>query len=148
MMKERLSMDSTDQINGFAHVCVSATDLDATRHFYCEGLGCEKVFNFIRDGEVVGFYLEIAERDFVEVFQREEIDPNDTGPINHICLEVSDIDSVRQRLSANGYDVTDSKYGKDHSRQAWTTDPDGVEIEFHEYTEKSSQLTGEDCVLD
>ncbi len=38
--------------------------------------------------------------------------------------------------------------GADRSRQMWTQDPDGVRIEFHQYTPGSCQLTGAPCVLD
>jgi len=67
--------------------------------------------------------------------------------IKHFCLEVDDIDDVAQKLTAAGYTVTEKTLGADQSWQAWTTDPSGVRIEFHEYTKDSSQLTGENCVL-
>lgn len=55
---------------------------------------------------------------------------------------------VRRCLGAGGYAVTEKKLGADQSWQAWTTDPSGVRIEFHQYTAHSSQVTGKDCVLD
>ena len=64
-----------------------------------------------------------------------------------MCYEVGDIDEVSRRLKADGHEVTDKKLGSDQSWQIWTTDPGGVKIEFHEYTAKSSQVTGRDCVL-
>ena len=135
-------------IDGMAHVCIGATDLEATERFYCEGLGCEKVFDFIREGEVVGFYLRIADANFVEVFLQEEIDAEAPAPISHLCLEVSDIDGVAERLASKGYEVTEKKLGADRSWQVWTSDPCGVRIEFHQYTGDSSQVTGADCRLD
>ena len=62
-------------IKGFAHVCLAATDLDAVEHFYCAGLGLQKAFHFIRDGRVVGFYLQLRPGSYVEVFERDGIDP-------------------------------------------------------------------------
>ncbi|MBU4199845.1 MAG: hypothetical protein KKG09_06915 [Verrucomicrobia bacterium] len=35
---------------------------------YCSGLGFRKVFDFIRGGEIIGFYLAVAEHAFMEVF--------------------------------------------------------------------------------
>ncbi|MBI4556394.1 MAG: VOC family protein [Candidatus Hydrogenedentes bacterium] len=135
-------------IKRLAHVCIGATDLDATERFYCSGLGLKKAFDFIRGGKTVGFYLEVAENSYIEVFRQDELQPNAKFPISHMCFEVHDIDPVRRHLTAQGYAVTEKKLGADHSWQAWTADPSGVRIEFHQYTEKSTQLTGENCILD
>ena len=135
-------------IKGIAHVCIGATDLTATEKFYCSGLGFRRSFDFIRDGEVIGFYLEAADRIYVEVFQQGDIDKAAHAPISHICFETADVDAVSRSLSSQGYEVTRKMLGKDQSWQIWTTDPSGVRIEFHQYTEKSSQVTGSNCVLD
>ena len=135
-------------ITGLAHVCLAAGNLDDTQRFYCEGLGFTKAFDFIRDGKVVGFYLKVSDMTYVEVFLQDDIRPDGACPIRHFCLEVQDIDAVANHLKANGYDVTEKKLGADRSWQAWTTDPAGVRIEFHQYTEESCQTTGQNCVLD
>ena len=135
-------------IKGLAHVCIAARDLAATERFYCSGLGFKKVFDFIRGGEVIGFYLEVAEKSYIEIFRQDEIHGNGSCPIRHLCFEVCDVDEVRRHLRANGYDVTEKKLGADGSWQIWTTDLSGVRIEFHQYTEQSSQLTARDCILD
>ena len=61
--------------------------------------------------------------------------------------KTDNIDAVRDRLIEKGYEVGEKKLGADHAYQAWVTDPSGVRIEFHEYTDKSTQLTGENCIL-
>lgn len=134
-------------IKGFAHVCLAATDLVAVESFYCQGLGFKKVFDFIRNGAVTGFYLEIASGVYIEVFVGGEIDRKSRSPVSHFCLETDDIDQVAMRLAENGYETTPKKLGADQSWQIWVTDPSGVRIEFHQYTAKSSQLTHENCVL-
>jgi len=135
-------------IKGFAHVCLATTDLPAVERFYCEGLGFRKVFDFIRSGQVTGFYLEVAENTYIEVFSGGEINTTDRAPIAHFCLETDDIDQVARQLAENGYPVTEKKLGADQSWQIWTKDPSGVRIEFHQYTEQSSQRTHQDCILD
>ena len=135
-------------IKRLAHVCLSAHDLAATERFYCAGLGFAKVFDFIRNGQIIGFYLRVVEGTYIEVFVREAIDAEAKPPISHLCFEVDDIDAVRRQLLAAGYTVTDKKLGADQSWQSWVTDPSGVQIEFHQYTAKSCQLTGANCVLD
>ena len=135
-------------IKGFAHVCISATDLGATERFYCSGLGFTKVFRFVRAGEEIGFYLKVAEGSYIEVFRRGEASLPAATPILHICFEVQNIVALGRHLKSQGYDVTEQKLGGDKSWQMWATDPGGVRIEFHQYTDKSSQVTGEDCILD
>ena len=135
-------------IKGLAHVCIAARDLAATEGFYCSDLGFKKVFDFIRGGEVIGFYLEVSEKSYIEIFRQDEIHGYDHCPIRHLCFEVCDIDEVSRHLRAKRYEVTEKKLGVDGSWQIWTTDPSGVRIEFHQYTEQSSQVTARDCILD
>lgn len=134
-------------IRGFAHVCLYGTDLEASERFYCSGLGFKKAFNFIRNDRVVGFYLEVAKGSYIEIFLRDAVDPKAAFPIAHFCLEAGDLDAVGKRLIENGYEATPKKLGADHSWQLWTTDPSGVRIEFHQYTDRSCQITHENCVL-
>ena len=134
-------------IKGFAHVCLVATDLAAAERFYCTGLGLKKAFNFVKADKVVGFYLEVAKGSYIEIFCKDHIDTTASAPITHFCLEVDDLDPVREQLMAHGYKVTEKKLGADHSWQMWTSDPGGARIEFHQYTGQSSQKTGKNCVL-
>ncbi len=134
-------------IKGIAHVCIGAKNLLASERFYCEGLGFSKTFDFLRDDDRFGFYLQIAKGQFLEIFRQEAIDNQSPAAIRHLCLETASIDKVAKHLTGLGYVVSEKKLGADQSWQAWTTDPSGVRIELHEYTEKSSQLTGTDCVM-
>ena len=134
-------------IKGLAHICLSAQNLAAVEKFYCSGLGLKKAFDFIREGHVIGFYLEVSPSSFIEVFLADEIDAEAKGPIRHFCLEVDDIERISRKLTAAGYEATQKILGADQSWQIWTTDPSGVKIEFHQYTAQSSQITHADCVL-
>lgn len=137
----------SSMIKGLAHVCLSAADLAAAERFYCGGLGLKKVFEFVRDGRVIGFYLEVASGAYVEVFQRDGIDAKTHGCIGHFCLEVDDIEQMGRQLAEHGYEATPKKLSADQSWQMWTTDPSGTRIEFHQYTERSSQRTHANCIL-
>lgn len=133
-------------IQGIAHICIRVADLDKTLRFYREGLGLEKAFDFVRDGEVIGFYLKAGSHNYLEFFRREEMKTG-PNPIDHFCLETDSIDAVNVRLAEAGYAVGEKKMGADHAWQAWITDPDGVRIELHEYTADSCQKTGSPCIL-
>ena len=133
-------------IKAIAHICISAKDLDETEKFYCGGLGLSKKFNFIRDGKVFGYYLQINETNYIEVFQTDAISSEDQPRVKHFCLEVDDIDKAIETIRSRGIDISDKKMGCDNW-QAWLTDPNGIKIELHQYTDKSSQVVGTDCVV-
>lgn len=135
-------------ITRLAHVCLSVRDLAATERFYGEDLGLRKLFDFVRNDRVVGFYFEVTHGNYIEAFEQDAVDPAAPSPIRHFCLEVDDIDAVRDRLVSRGHDVTEKMFGCDGSWQCWVTDPGGVNIEFHQYTEQSAQVHPHTCKLD
>lgn len=132
-------------ITTMAHICIHTADLEQNERFYCDVLGLQKKFNFVKDGAVIGYYIQVAERSFIEVFKSDRISTGSEAPIKHFCLEVTDLDAVERRLAQSGVASHGKQRGVDHSWQLWCRDPDGIEIEFHQYTSTSSQTTGIDC---
>jgi len=128
-----------------AHICIHSSDLEETARFYFEALGFEKGFEFIKDGALFGYYIQLGNNTFIEVFQG---DPGGVGNINHIAIQTDDIDAVIERVKEHGYDIGEKSLGADHSWQVWTADPGGVRIEFHQYTPESMQLIGGTCPVD
>ena len=149
-------------VSGFAHACIGSRDLAATERYYCEGLGAKRLFRFTRGGAEVGFYLALPDGKYIEVFARDTCERPDHPPLAHLCLETPDIDALGRRRTLRpghidalgrhmrglGYDFSEKRMGADHSWQAWSEDPVGVRLEFHEYTDESCQRTGADCPLD
>lgn len=131
-------------VKQLAHICIHTNDLEKTAAFYCQGLGMERFFDFERKGDWFGYYLKVGSNTFIEVFNN---DPGKVGNINHVALEVENMDAAIAQLQKHGAEVTEKKLGSDNSWQAWTKDPNGVRIELHEYTASSSQLTGTKCVV-
>jgi catechol 2,3-dioxygenase-like lactoylglutathione lyase family enzyme len=130
-------------IKSVAHVCLKATDLAKASDFYCGALGMKKVFNFTRRGEVIGFYLKASNETFIEVFTAEEVDALGRQCLNHFCLETENIEDLRRDLAVRGYSPGEVKMGADRSFQFWMNDPSGLAIEFQQYTDQSSQRTGQ-----
>ena len=132
-------------IKRLAHICIHTNDLAETQRFFCDSLVLEKGFEFEKDGDLFGFYIKLGGKTFIEVFKGE---PAEVGNIDHIAIETDDIDQVISELRANGYEATDKKLGGDYTWQSWTRDPNGVRIEFHQYTEDSLQFKGGVCQVD
>ena len=134
-------------IKAIAHICISTKDLNKTEQFYCSCLGLSKKFNFIREGKVIGYYLQINESNFIEVFNTDTNSSEEEPQIKHFCLEVEDLDKAIEKIRECGVSITDKKMGADNSWQAWLADPNGVKIELHQYTDRSCQVVGSDCVI-
>ena len=133
-------------IKRLAHICLMSPDLAASEHFYCEVLGLKKAFDFTKNDKPFGFYVELGETTFIEVFLTGTEIEQKHPLINHLCLELEDIDAFITSVRGKGWEITDKKLGVDQSWQAWITDPTGVRIEVMQYTENSSQFTGKACV--
>jgi len=133
-------------IKQLAHACIPSLNLQITEDFYCSVLGFLKKFEFIREGAAVGFYLEIGNGTYLEVFLVAAA--VESSRQRHLCLEVDDIDVVIERMKNSGIDYTDKKLGADQTWQIWIKDPIGIDIEFHQYTDESTQITGENCLVD
>ncbi len=127
-------------ITGLAHACFTVSDLETSLEFYRDGLGLKPAFDFVNDeGQRFGIYLHLGGRNFVELFEGEVGEPADQPSYRHICMEVDDIETTVAMLRERGIEVSNIKMGKDHSYQAWITDPDGNRIELHHYTPESWQ---------
>ena len=131
-------------IKGIAHVCIESDDLEKTRWFYCDVLGMTKQFDFIRKGKLFGFYLKMEGGTFVEVFHTDSL-PEGKSPLKHFCFETENLDEVISALDKNDIPHKGKKIGSDQSWQVWTTDPSGIDFEFHQYTPNSKQYTGGEC---
>jgi lactoylglutathione lyase/glyoxylase I family protein len=132
-------------IKKIAHACIFAHDLEATEKFYKDVLGIEVVFRFMKAGKLIGYYLDAGDATHIEVFHKAEAAFAETNAINHICLEVTNMDEAVAQVRANGVAALDKKLGIDSTWQSWLTDPNGVKIELFEYTDKSLQFIGGVC---
>jgi lactoylglutathione lyase/glyoxylase I family protein len=130
-------------ILSLAHACIKSTNLEQTAAFYCDGLGMKKHFDFTRVGKVIGFYLKAANDTFIEVFLADEVDSTDKRCLNHFCLETGDLEALRNRLVQRGFAPGEIKMGSDQTLQFWAKDPNGLDVEFQQYSPKSAQVTGE-----
>jgi hypothetical protein len=98
---------------------------------------------------VIGFYFAASENTYLEVFQAgESKDGGQSGNLSHFCLETDSVEATRKRLADFGYQPGPIKTGVDQSHQFWINDPNGIAMEFHEYTAQSSQKTGKDVEVD
>ncbi len=134
-------------VTGFAHLCIHTKDLEECGKFYCDILGFKKVFNFTKNGKLTGFYVRISKNTFMEFFQ-DDHDYKEKSSIAHFCLETDNIGKMKKHLAEHSVQTTEIKLGVDNTYQFWFKDPNGLDIEFHQYTGKSSQRTKKDVEID
>lgn len=134
-------------IKQLAHICIHTNDLEKTEEFYCNFLGLQKNFNFDKNGKLFGCYINLGNNTFLEFFHDPEV-KNQLSAIRHICLQVENIEAAIFQLNENGIETSEKLLGCDNTFQCWVKDPNGIQIELHEYTSKSSQKTGKDCIVD
>ena len=85
---------------------------------------------------------------FIEIFKADPAAEIRNQRIHHFCLEVDDIDAMRDALIKHGVEVTPKKLGCDQTWQCWCKDPDGTDLEFQQYTAQSSQFIRKNCIVD
>lgn len=131
-------------IQQLAHLCFTTTDLDATVRFYRDVLELEVAFRFLRNDTPIGCYFHLGNQTYLECFTRNGGE-HQAGDIRHFCLQVDDLDALETRLGQAGVEPRGHRTGSDGSLQLWCTDPNGIDIEFQQYTPQSCQITHEDC---
>jgi lactoylglutathione lyase len=130
-------------ISGIGHVAIRVKDVARTLDFYTGRLGFEEMFRLEREGRLWIVYLRITDGQFLEVFPDalgERAPAREANGLNHVCLEVSDIDAVLRQLAERGVPLTQTKkLGADGNFQAWLEDPDGNRIELMQLAPDSMQ---------
>jgi len=127
-------------VKNIAHICFVVRDLGKSVSFYRDVFGLKQAFDFVNEkGERFGVYLHAGGRNFIEIFQSGTDSRVVDQPSHHFCLEVEDICSTVTHLQSHNVEVSKPVMGSDKSLQAWLRDPDGNQIELHEYKPDSKQ---------
>jgi len=129
-----------------AHVCIESDDLPATEAFYGY-LGIKRTFEFRNlEDELIGMYMAFGNDTYFEIVKVAE--RKKQGIISHFAIEVEDVEAVRNTLVDKGVEVTEKRLGGDNTWMVTCHDPNGIFLEFHEYTAQSMQKIGGTCVID
>jgi hypothetical protein len=88
--------------------------------------------------------MQASNETFIEVFLVDEIEKTGKQVLSHFCLQTDSIEALRKTIIEHGHAPGEIKMGADNSLQFWMKDPNGMDFEFHQYTDKSSQFTGQD----
>lgn len=137
-------------LNSLQHFLVRASNLDDTRTFY-EGVlglrdGDRPDFPFpghwlyLGDVPVVHLVEEGFDKEFASYMGREvgeERAHGNTGPIDHIAFDASDLEGMRKQIADLGIDSHEQ--GIDKLRQIFIRDPNGITIELNFLTVSAAE---------
>ena len=124
------------------HFLVYASDLEATKAFYCDVLGLNvgerPPFTFpgywlYIDGKAV---VHLAGPDGSGEFKkylgnRDQANGSGTGPLDHIAFQCADFEAFRTQLEERGVEYKHRVVPGFQLDQIFVTDPDGVTIELN-----------------
>ncbi|MGD0551924.1 MAG: VOC family protein [Sedimentisphaerales bacterium] len=130
---------NTPDIKGLAHICVYTRDMSKSLVFYTDTLGFELVHRTRLDS---GFGFAMVRRGscIIELLEPEDVNkvkPRTGGVIDHVALEVKDINTVFAKFKAKGVSFTtpiiDDPNLMGGVRIAFFKGPSGESFELFEY---------------
>ncbi len=115
------------------HVSLAVSDLNASKHFFCEILGLPE--DERPEFDFPGAWLAVGDRQ-IHLIQEQKANRKQNSQLtrsDHLALEVEDLNAVKIRLQE--CDVRFSEGGNERlgMSQAFCSDPDGHTIEFVQY---------------
>jgi lactoylglutathione lyase len=122
------------------HVGITVGPLEPAMAFYRGILGFQEFWRGSSSGKILSWVnMRVPDgRDYIEfMLHKEPPDARRLGVMNHICLEVADIQkavaTLQERAARTGYTQSiDIKVGVNGKRQANLFDPDGTRVELME----------------
>ena len=133
-------------IKGISHIAMHTSDMEKTLNFYCDILGFKLAFRLPKPDGTPGItYIQVAKDQFLEFFNARSEKEENSVPArpgyHHLCLEVTDINAIADRIRSSGLTLTtEPKMGGDGNYQCWVEDHDGNKIEFMQISEQSPQF--------
>jgi lactoylglutathione lyase len=130
-------------VSGIGHVAIRVKDIGKSLDFYVDRLGFSEMFRLHRDNKLWIVYLRVTDGQFIELFPEatgDKAQEETVVGLNHLCLEVTDIDKAIAEVTAKGIEIwRPKKEGADFNLQAWIKDPDGNRIELMQLGAKAMQ---------
>ena len=124
------------KIVGLAHIGVRVSDMDASIRFYTEVLGFELTHRQMLGTTELAF-LNIGTC-LIELIHPANFEPRQAGQVDHIAMEVKDIEMlvcrlIEKRVPFLSNNINDAPALLDGVKNIFFTGPDGERFEFFEY---------------
>lgn len=136
-------MDIKTKVTGIQHVGIPTNEIKKSISFY-EGIGFEVVWQTVNElNNQAVVFLRLGNL-VMEIYENGQAAMK-AGAIDHIALDVTDIDSVLESVKKDGYKMLDEKvqylpFWKYGVKFFTITGPNGEKIEFCEKLNQSYLL--------
>lgn len=124
------------------HYLVLTDDLEATRDFYCRGLGMH--VGARPPLAFPGYWLYLGKVPCIHVAEWNTYRAHSlelgipvserapgTGPVDHLAFDAADCEGVRAQLLAYGIDFAENRVAGANLTQFFMSDPNGVKVEIN-----------------
>lgn len=98
-------MEVKNYVTGIQHLGIPVDDMGQTLAFYAD-LGFEEAFSTVNNGSRVVF---VRQKNLVIELYEENITAGKPGAIDHVALDVTDIEHTFQQVKSLGYPILDSE---------------------------------------
>ena len=124
---------------GLAHIGIMVKDAEVSMDFYMNKLGFE--LQAVQEMGPTKLVFLNAGTCQIELVQKPDLEPRQPGPVDHIAIEVEDIEPLMERLKAQGvrFETETFSFAKDllgGVRNVFFRGPDDERIEFFDYMKK------------
>ena len=123
-------MAACDFVKGYDHIGIPTADMEKTIAFYT-ALGFTSRFETYNNGKVIFFGCGDV---IVETYENLEQAAGRAGAINHIALEVSDLDKTLEEVKKTGYEIVEGpnflQYWENGVRYFTIAGPNMERVEF------------------
>lgn len=124
-------------IKGLAHIGIFVKDMDASVKFYRDMLGFTVTDEYQMGSRLVFCSIGTC---LLELIQPKEYTPRVPGQVDHIAVEVENIEDLCDELRAKGVSIPGKiDFNADllgGVKNVFFEGPDGERIEFFEYTKR------------
>ena len=122
---------AADYITGIQHLGIPVRDMDGTLKFYGD-LGFEEAFSTRNNGKRVVF---VKQKNLVIELYEEDETAAKPGAIDHVALDVTDVERTFELVGALGYEMLDTEIQFlpfwEHGVKFFTImGPNGEKVEF------------------
>jgi lactoylglutathione lyase len=117
---------------------VRVSDLETSLAFY-EAIGMEAVGRVVHVSTRMAMLALPGEDDVIlELVQRTDAEPGSAGGLDHLAIQVDDLEATRRELLAAGLDPSEVQRpgGADGPRTVTLVDPDGHHLELVQWPDR------------
>jgi len=121
------------------HIAITVSNLDESIKFYSDILGFEVAKRFEREDMGAKATFIKLDNFQIELWQFEDMKENfnllndiKVKGIRHIAFEVDNLNKTITELKKKGLEFSEPKLGASGHNYSFTTDPNGVALEFYE----------------